>query len=116
MTEVSVNNYIFLVYLGLFGAPFFCPLRHTQNSSPYSVAISLTCRNNFDKNQANFLGFVILCHFFCCLRIICTFFFKSGEGLYPFDQMMQMINVITHLGTIITKSQLPVEPTIRILP
>ena len=55
MTEVSVNNYIFLVYLGLFGAPFFCPLRHTQTSSPYSVAISLTCRNNFDKNQANFL-------------------------------------------------------------
>ena len=27
MTEVSVNNYIFLVYLGLFGAPFLCLLR-----------------------------------------------------------------------------------------
>ena len=33
MTEVSVNNYIFLVYLGLFGAPFFA-LYDTHNPSP----------------------------------------------------------------------------------
>ena len=55
MTGVSVNNYIFLVYLGLFGAPFLYPLRHTQTSSPYFVANPISCRNNFDKNQANFL-------------------------------------------------------------
>jgi len=40
----------------------------------------------------------------------------SGEGLNAFNQMMQVIYVITHLCAIITKSQLPVEPTIRILP
>ena len=30
-------------------------LRHTQTLSPYSVANPLSCRNNFDKNQAIFL-------------------------------------------------------------
>ena len=30
-------------------------LRHAQTLFPYSVAISFPCRNNFDKNQANFL-------------------------------------------------------------
>ena len=34
---------------------FLCPLRHNSTSSPYSVAISFPCRNNSDKNQANFL-------------------------------------------------------------
>ena len=116
MTEVSVNNYIFLVYLGLFGAPFFLPFTTHTTPLPDSVAIIIPCRNNFDKNLAHFLDFVILCHFFCCLRIICTFFFKSGEGLNAFNQVMQVIYVIANPCTIITKSQLPVEPTIRILP
>ena len=30
-------------------------LRHDLTPSPYSVANLLPCRNNFDKNQANFL-------------------------------------------------------------
>ena len=30
-------------------------LRHVQTLFPYSVAISFPCRNNSDKNQANFL-------------------------------------------------------------
>ena len=33
----------------------FYQKRHTQPLLPYSVAISFPCRNNFDKNQANFL-------------------------------------------------------------
>ena len=41
--------------LGLSGALFLCPLRHTPPLFPYSVAISFLCRNNSDKNQANFL-------------------------------------------------------------
>ena len=41
--------------LGLSGANFLCPLRHIPTFSPYFVAISFPCRNNFDKNLANFL-------------------------------------------------------------
>ena len=34
---------------------FFMPLRHSQPQFLYSVANPISCRNNFDKNQANFL-------------------------------------------------------------
>ena len=37
MTEVSVNNYIFLVYLGLFGAPFFA-LYDTHKPHPPTLS------------------------------------------------------------------------------
>ena len=41
--------------LGLSGALFLCPLRHNLTLFPYSVANPISCRNNFDKNLANFL-------------------------------------------------------------
>ena len=50
-TPASVKSYC----IGLSGALFYALLRHTPTHLPYSVAISFPCRNNFDKNLANYL-------------------------------------------------------------
>ena len=44
-----------LLFIRAQRSPFLCPLRHAPTLYPYFVANPISCRNNFDKNQANFL-------------------------------------------------------------
>ena len=66
MTEVSVNNYIFLVYLGLFGAPFFA-LYDTHNPSPRLCRNYNPLSQQLRQESGSFLGF---CYFMPFLLLL----------------------------------------------
>ena len=56
-------------------------IRHVVMTAqhPYSVAISFPCRNNFDKNQANFLESAQNPRTFAASSyVICSFLHKFG--------------------------------------